>query len=91
MYYNVGYFNQEFYSFGIVYIYNNGTLSNVYPTLGYLMEDNNEIELPSIYDQKQSNQAILVRKYLETDNEGWIKDENLSEYSTKYLNSKGVC
>jgi len=34
MYDNVGYFNKEYYRFGVVYIYQNGTLSNVYNTLG---------------------------------------------------------
>jgi len=35
MYNNVGYFNKEYYRFGVVFIYENGTLSNVYNTLGY--------------------------------------------------------
>jgi hypothetical protein len=34
IYNKVGYFNNEYYRFGVVYIYQNGTLSNVYNTLG---------------------------------------------------------
>ena len=38
IYNKVGYFNKEYYRFGVVFIYNNGTLSNVYNTLGYTFE-----------------------------------------------------
>jgi hypothetical protein len=37
MYSKVGYFNNEYYRFGVVFIYENGTLSNVYNTVGYDM------------------------------------------------------
>ena len=33
IYYKTGYFDQEYYRFGVVFIYNNGTLSNVYNVL----------------------------------------------------------
>jgi hypothetical protein len=39
IYNKVGYFNNEYYRFGVVYIYEDGTLSNVYSTLGYDMND----------------------------------------------------
>lgn len=92
MYYKVGYFNQEFYSFGIVYIYNNGTLSNVYPTLGYVIDDTKiNIDKIPIYNEIEGNEAFLSRNYIKVDNDGWIKDEELSEYSNLLLNSKGVC
>lgn len=92
MYYKVGYFNQEFYSFGIVYIYNNGTLSNVYPTLGYIIGDTKiDIDKIPIYNEIEGNKTFLSRNYIEVDNDGWIKDEELSEYSNLLLNSKGVC
>lgn len=92
MYYKVGYFNQEFYSFGIVYIYNNGTLSNVYPTLGYVIGDTKiDIDKIPIYNEIEGNETFLSRNYIEVDNDGWIKDEELSEYSNLLLNSKGVC
>ena len=35
MYEKVGYFNDEYYRYGVVFIYENGTLSNVYNTVGY--------------------------------------------------------
>ena len=92
MYYKVGYFNQEFYSFGIVYIYNNGTLSNVYPTLGYIIDDTEiDIDKIPIYNEIEGNKTFLSRNYIEVDNDGWIKDEELFEYSNLLLNSKGVC
>jgi hypothetical protein len=41
IYNKVGYFNNEYYRFGVVYIYEDGTLSSVYSTLGYDMNDGN--------------------------------------------------
>jgi hypothetical protein len=65
MYSNVGYFNGEYYRFGVVFIYKNGTLSNVYNTLGY--NTNNSIRyIGSLFDDKG------FRKYLKIDDEGWI-------------------
>jgi hypothetical protein len=37
IYYNVGYWNEEYYRLGIVYIYEDGSLSPVFNTLGYQM------------------------------------------------------
>jgi len=34
IYYNVGYWNEEYYRLGIVYIYEDGSLSNVYNVSG---------------------------------------------------------
>lgn len=46
IYYNVGYWNEEYYRLGIVYIYDNNKLSPVYNILGYdtknLVFDSNE-------------------------------------------------
>jgi hypothetical protein len=39
MYSKVGYFNNEYYRFGVVFIYKNGTLSNVYNTLGGILSN----------------------------------------------------
>ena len=95
MYYKVGYFDQEYYSFGIVYIYNNGTLSNVYPTMGYSITGKNSTEIieniPGIYSDESIENVLLVRDYIEVDNEGWIKENSLKQFSNIYLNSKGVC
>ena len=35
IYYNVGYWNEEYYRLGIVYIYDDGSLSPVFNTIGY--------------------------------------------------------
>jgi hypothetical protein len=37
IYYNVGYWNEEYYRLGIVYIYDDGSLSPVFNILGYDM------------------------------------------------------
>jgi hypothetical protein len=44
MYNNVGYFNEEYYRFGVVFIYQNGTLSNVYNTLGLSLNENTRVK-----------------------------------------------
>jgi len=57
MYNKVGYMNQEYYRFGVVFIYNNGTLSNVYNTLGGII--NNEIiESVDIYKDTTDNKVL---------------------------------
>lgn len=99
MYNNVGYFNKEYYRFGVVFIYENGTLSNVYNTLGYdiVESKNNNITYNNkgcMYEESD-NQAILVRKYIKSDDEGWIKNFsdffNLGEdIPSNTINSKGV-
>lgn len=87
MYNKVGYFNQEFYSFGIVYIYNNGTLSNVYPTLGLELKDDEwSPNLPSILEEEKNTTGLIKRNYIPIDNQGWIDINN-----SRYLNAKGVC
>ena len=87
MYNKVGYFNQEFYSFGIVYIYNNGTLSNVYPTLGLeLKGDEWSPNLPSILEEEKTTSGLIKRNYIPIDNQGWVDINN-----SRYLNAKGVC
>jgi hypothetical protein len=37
MYNLTGYFNNEYYRFGVVFIYKNGSLSSVYNTLGGIL------------------------------------------------------
>ena len=96
IYNTTGYFNNEYYRFGVVFIYKNGGLSSVYNTLGGIIGDypiqyidgtNNN----NLYEDPTS--SILVRKYIQTDDFGWIK--NASNYFTggsqQYLNAKGVC
>jgi hypothetical protein len=89
MYNKVGYFGDEYYRFGIVFIYQNGTLSNVYNVLGYDM--NKEV---TYYDKAslfiKNNNGIYIRNFIKVDNEGWIVNNGEYNSSTK-LNSKGVC
>ena len=97
-YYNVsniynktGYFNQEYYRFGVVFIYQNGTLSNVYNTLGGVLDENNSLKLSGEIYSKTSNQLYLKRNYIKVDDKGWIKGDSSYTFKGKYLNSKGVC
>ena len=104
MYEKVGYFNDEYYRYGVVFIYENGTLSNVYNTVGYNAQNNEEYinsenqkkhrDLKykgSIFNNLES-QAILTRKYINVDNDGWIINaDDYFENNNGKLNSKGVC
>jgi len=97
MYNLTGYFNNEYYRFGVVFIYKNGTLSSVYNTLGGVLTNSRIDYLTgsnTLYQNPSS--PVLVRKYIQTDDFGWIK--NSSEFFKKgdgsgieCVNSKGVC
>jgi len=76
MYNSVGYFDNEYYRFGVVFIYQNGTLSNVYNTIGTTLP-NSTLQVPSLFNNS-------TRQYLQSDDNGWIK--NIAN-----ANSKGVC
>lgn len=95
IYNKTGYFNQEYYRFGVVFIYQNGTLSNVYNTLGteltsdrgFMYKTDTLFEEVDIYKK---------RTYIEIDDDGWIKNSDkffeFDSQNTYYtLNSKGVC
>ena len=97
MYNNVGYFNEEFYRFGVVFIYQNGSLSNVYNTLGLSLNENNTNVRCNKSLFKEINSILYTRNYIQVNDQGWINDD---EYLNKgnnevkdayYLNSKGVC
>lgn len=88
MYNNVGYFSQEYYRFGVVFIYQNGTLSNVYNTLGYNLKENEA--LPEYSKKLFSEDGVfLKRNYIQIDDKGWINDENYINGTNK--NARGVC
>ena len=95
IYNKVGYFPGEYYRFGVVFIYANGTLSNVYNTIGYDYNTSRKLiyQEKNIYEQVSDPSGIplLERKYIDFDDEGWIIDSN-NIYSQKpyYCNSKGV-
>jgi len=80
IYNKTGYFNQEYYRFGVVFIYNNGTLSNVYNTLGGTLSINSDnkpsLSLEgSLYSITEDN-IYLSRNYIKVDDKGWIKEGN---------------
>ena len=95
IYNKTGYFNKEYYRFGVVFIYQNGTLSRVYNTLGGELNDvkNEEsINLTGELYSKVGETALLKRNYIKVDDFGWIKESN-NEYTPtgNYLNARGVC
>ena len=91
IYNKTGYFNQEYYRFGVVFIYQNGTLSNVYNTLGGILENptsSDKLSLTgNLYD---INGAVLTRNYIKIDDYGWVKDGNYT-LNGNNINAKGVC
>ena len=90
IYNKTGYFNQEYYRFGVVFIYQNGTLSNVYNTLGgsLTLDQSNILSLKgNLYDV---NGALLIRNYIKIDDNGWVKKGNY-EVTGNNVNGKGVC
>ena len=96
IYNKTGYFNQEYYRFGVVFIYQNGTLSNVYNTLGGTLD----INIPLGIKQKDGSEdadiytidgAMLFRNYIKVDDYGWVKDGDTYQLFGNDLNAKGVC
>ena len=85
MYSKVGYFSGEYYRFGVVFIYENGTLSNVYNTLGYDTNLSVSYTEGKLFDENEN------RQYIQIDDEGWII--NNGDFFSKgiKLNSRGVC
>lgn len=90
IYNKTGYFDQEFYRFGVVFIYQNGTLSNVYNTLGYTISQESNVtcknSLYSIIDN-----GLLKRNYINCDEFGWIESSEYYNGSPQFTNGKGVC
>lgn len=92
MYNNVGYFNQEYYRFGVVFIYQNGTLSSVYNTLGGELNSSKNLYIQGPLFTKQEDNITLLRNYIKIDDNGWIKhDNNVYDLEGINVNSKGVC
>lgn len=95
IYNNVGYWNEEFYRFGIVYIYNNNTLSPVFNILG--INDLTDIDI-NIYNASDEYSWSLYkdRSYKILDPKGVTRNYlkyNHSNFSLELdskLNSKGV-
>ena len=94
IYNKTGYFNQEYYRFGVVFIYQNGTLSNVYNTLGGVLENPEDQDKLSLTGKLYNiNGAILTRNYIKVDDYGWVKQDDSNNYTLKGLNvnARGVC
>jgi len=94
IYNNTGYFPQEYYRFGVVFIYQNGTLSNVYNTLGCILNNADPTGDISYTSGTlfTTDGAYLNRKYLSVDNDNWITNAGeFFTYTTTHLNARGVC
>lgn len=95
IYNKVGYFPEEYYRFGVVFIYYNGTLSNVYNTLGCALnipkDDSFQIKYNSLYEPIEG--VLLKRRYFQIDDFGWIKNgsEIIENILPNFLNGRGVC
>ena len=85
IYNETGYFNKEYYRFGVVFIYQNGTLSNVYNILGGDLNSNIR-NTTEIYTREN---LFLKRNYIKVDDKGWVYPSNLINGTN--LNAKGVC
>ena len=102
IYNKTGYFNQEYYRFGVVFIYQNGTLSNVYNTLGgtldspTIIQNGQHVANPKLLNLTGSlfntNGAFLIRNYVKVDDLGWVKTDTSNYTLTgSNINSRGVC
>ena len=90
IYNKVGYYPGEYYRFGVVFIYSNGTLSNVYNTIGGDLSE--AISISSEYPiQSKNDDNIIIRNYIKVNNNGLIADGNVSGGGGSNLNAKGVC
>ena len=88
-YTKTGYFPQEYYRFGVVFIYQNGTLSNVYNTLGYTLNDSPEQNIKCSIDLFKQDEAYYNRQYIDIDDEGYIN--NYCDDQKERFNARGVC
>lgn len=80
VYYKVGYWPDEYYRFGIVFVYNNNQLSPVFNVMGY---DMNKVTKPTLDEFcKQNSSGNLELPEYEPDNYFFDKE--------KCSNSKGV-
>ena len=81
IYYNVGYWNEEFYRLGIVYIYNDGSLSPVFNILGYYSE--NLIRKDDIHTK------FNYLNEIKTDSNGFVTT-GIEADGVSNINSKGI-
>lgn len=79
IYYRVGYWNEEFYRFGIVYILNDGSLSSVFNVAG------------GVIGTSVPNDAVLSTIEKDDKRTYLTIDEGTSLIHSTNLNAKGVC
>jgi hypothetical protein len=98
MYNKVGYHNEEYYRFGVVFIYNNGTLSNVYNISGFDLKApdvRQGVEEKVTYKSGSMYEDVSVgvkrRKYIQIDDRGWVSNTDLYVDGESNINAKGVC
>ena len=89
IYNKTGYFNKEYYRFGIVFIYNNGTLSNVYNTLGGILTEDKSLKLSGELYSKE--ETLYIRNYIKIDDRGWVKNGKNYGFNGQLVNARGVC
>ena len=82
-YYRLGYWNDEIYRFGVVYIFNNGTVSPVFNILG-VPETKTDTQVTKKLYKEINGESI--RDYITID-----KDNYQVYISEKAYNTKGVC
>ena len=102
IYYNVGYWNEEYYRLGIVYMYEDGSLSPVFNILGYRTADNkySMAQSFSVLDESEESLPKLFnvppvyigteRNYLSIDESGNTFEEGESQIISPASGVSGV-
>ena len=102
IYYNVGYWNEEYYRLGIVYMYEDGSLSPVFNILGYRTADNkySMAQSFSVLDESEESLPKLFnippvyigteRNYLSIDKSGNTFEEGESQIISPASGVSGV-
>ena len=93
IYYNVGYWNEEFYRLGIVYIYNDNSISSVYNIVGgELNEVTTGIFTLSNYTYSGTipESGVCGRQYMTITDNNYIVTDKDGEPTNDYINNRGV-
>jgi hypothetical protein len=68
IYYNVGYWNEEYYRLGIVYIFEDGSLSPTYNILGYETVNGSNPKYNGVIDENNTDRCQNVDELFNFDN-----------------------
>ena len=90
IYNKVGYFDEEYYRFAVVFIYNNGTLSTAYNVLGRELTGADTPKCSEDIYEGGEGSGYLTRTYIPISNDGWISSDHFGGKGS-FLNAKGVC